>query len=423
MEATNKKRYRKSTMLIWLCWLVYMCSYLGKVNYSANITQIESYFNVTHAEAGLVSTCFFFAYGAGQIINGMLCSKYNAKYAVFFALISSALCNLGMAIVPSDGFWLLKYLWLVNGISLSVLWPSLIGLLSKTLKKEDMSRASVTMGTTVACGTLIIYGLSSIYATWNMFRLSFYTAAIIVPAIGVVWLCLFKRLTTADETDDSLDITPSVATSEKKIQTFPKTLLPTIAILAVFAVATNLVADGLMTWVPAILKETYDLPDSLSILLTLFLPVVSVFGNLFANILHKRIPDFIYQAALLFLLIGVCLCIVLGVLPISAIITLALFACVRFLAGSSNATITSVFPLLMKGKVNSGLLAGLLNGFCYVGSVIASYGLGVIADIFAWSGVFYVLIGACALVLCVALVYAIGKACKKNREKTREKQA
>ena len=412
MEKIKKKQHRKSTMLIWLCWLVYMCSYLGKVNYSANITQIESFFNVTHAEAGLVSTFFFFAYCAGQIVNGVFCSKYNTKYAVFFALLVSALCNLLMAIVPVSGFWALKFLWLVNGAALSVLWPSLIGLLAKTLKKEDMARASVTMGTTVACGTLVIYGLSSVYATWNLFRLAFYTAGIVVPIIGVVWLCAFKRLTTADEADGSLDVSEPLPTQTKGAQAFPKTLLPTVCILAFFAVATNLVAEGLTTWVPAILKETYDFPDSLSILPTLLLPLVSVFGNLFANILHKKIPDFVYQTALFFLIIGVLLGAVVGLLPISAILTLILFACVRFLAGSSNSTITSIFPLLMKGKVNSGMIAGVLNGFCYVGSVIASYGLGVIADHLGWNWVFYVLIGACVLVVAIASVYALCKAGK-----------
>ena len=57
-------------MLIFLCWLVYTCSYIGKLNYAANITQMESFYAISHAEAGLVSTCFFFAYGLGAIADG-----------------------------------------------------------------------------------------------------------------------------------------------------------------------------------------------------------------------------------------------------------------------------------------------------------------------------------------------------------------
>ena len=32
--------------MILLCWLVYTCSYLGKLNYAANITPIMEYYGV-----------------------------------------------------------------------------------------------------------------------------------------------------------------------------------------------------------------------------------------------------------------------------------------------------------------------------------------------------------------------------------------
>ena len=78
METKNKF-INKNALAIFVCWLVYTCSYIGKLGYNANITQIESEFGITHAESGSVGTIFFFAYGAGQIINGIFCKKYNLK--------------------------------------------------------------------------------------------------------------------------------------------------------------------------------------------------------------------------------------------------------------------------------------------------------------------------------------------------------
>ena len=37
------------TPLIFLCWLVYSSSYIGKVSFAANIDQIMSFYNVSHA--------------------------------------------------------------------------------------------------------------------------------------------------------------------------------------------------------------------------------------------------------------------------------------------------------------------------------------------------------------------------------------
>jgi OPA family glycerol-3-phosphate transporter-like MFS transporter len=90
------------------------------------------------------------------------------------------------------------------------------------------------------------------------------------------------------------------------------------------------------------------------------------------------------------------------------------FALVYFLVSSSNSTVTSIFPLQMKGKLNSGLIAGVLNGFCYVGSTISSYGLGLVADAWGWETVFYLLLGVAVAVVVIVLVYNVIKACKKK---------
>jgi sugar phosphate permease len=62
----------------------------------------------------------------------------------------------------------------------------------------------------------------------------------------------------------------------------------------------------------------------------------------------------------------------------------------------------------MKGKVNSGLVAGILNGFCYVGSTISDYGLGAVQEATgSWSSVFYVLMFACLAVVLVAGIFTL----------------
>mgnify|MGYP004669345651 CR=1 FL=1 len=61
--------------------------------------------------------------------------------------------------------------------------------------------------------------------------------------------------------------------------------------------------------------------------------------------------------------------------------------------------------VFMREKVNSGLFAGILNGFCYVGSTISSYGLGLVADNFRWITVFWILIGCCFFAGIVWCIY------------------
>ena len=401
-----KKKLSASITLILLCWLVYACSYIGKVNYSANINQVMEFYNVDHSSAGLASTFFFFAYGAGQVVNGLFCKKYNLKWMIFSSLVLSGLINLIVGI--TNNFAIIKYLWFFNGFAMSILWPSLIRLLSESLDKSVMPKASMIMGTTVATGTFLVYSLSALFVKIN-FKLSFYLPACIFFVVACVWLFSCSSLIAKAKGENKEDEPQIANVAEKKDVNYNKMLITlSICTLAIYGVATNLIKDGLTTWVPSILKEQYDLGSSLSIILTLALPVVSIFANAFAIKIHSKIPDFVLQCAITFLCAGLIIGGVIAGLSLNQfIITLIGFTLVCFLVSSCNSLITSIFPLFMKGKVNSGLIAGILNGFCYLGSTISSYGLGEIADNFGWTMVFWVLLCVCVFVCVVATVYLL----------------
>ena len=404
MGTTEKGFKRKAgLLLIFLCWLVYACSYIGKVNYAANINQIMSFYAVDHSSAGLVSTLFFFAYGIGQVVNGLLCKKYNIKWFVFGSLIVSGTVNFIVGVTTN--FTLIKFLWLLNGFSMSVLWPCLIRLLSETLNKNDMAKASVIMGTTVATGTLFVYALSALFVRIN-FKILFYLPAGLFFVAAVAWSLSYSPLVRQAKNESEVEQTQEQEVDENTKEAHKNGLLLTIIMLAFYGVATNLIKDGLTTWVPSILKEEYQLDNSISIILTLALPIVAIFANAFAVRMHNKIKDFILQCATMFLIAGIIIGCVIGGMSLNLFwITLLGFTLVCFLVSSCNSVITSIFPLFMRGKVNSGRIAGLLNGFCYLGSTISSYGLGTIADCFGWLAVFWVLLGVCVLVCLGAIIY------------------
>ena len=182
-----------------------------------------------------------------------------------------------------------------KGFVLSILWPTIVRLLSESLPQKVLATSSVVMGTTVATGTLVIYGLSSLFAAFNKFKYSFYTASFSVIIVSIIWLLLYDKAATnaknekAEEgyvSKEKEDILPQKQQEKYERKMF----FVSVYILCFCAVGVNLIKDGLATWVPSILKEEFSLTDSLSILLTLFLPVIAIFGNVFALKIHKKIP-------------------------------------------------------------------------------------------------------------------------------------
>ena len=408
---------KRQWLLVALCWAIYTASYLGKYCYNANKSVVMSYFSIDKATAGLVGTCFFIAYGAGQVVNGLLCKKYNIRFVVFGSLLISACCNAVMAFC--NEFAVLKYVWFINGATLSVLWPTLVRLLSETLSDDYCPRAVVVMGTSVAVGTFITYGISAAFnagiGSSVSYKYAFLTAIICLPVLALVWNFAYPKLVgkgKAEKEENTIEPQTIKAPIEKK--KIGSSLMISLVILAFFAVVTNLVKDGLTTWIPKILEDTYEMPSYLSILLTLFLPMLALFGTAVAVRLNKNIPDTVDLCAIAFAFIGILMGAVMLFANLSAAVMILCLSLVSLSTSAINNAVTSMFPLYHKAEINSGMAAGVLNGFCYIGSALSDYGLGLIADLSGWNAVFIVLCVASEVCVLIAIIRAIVKKIKRT---------
>ncbi len=386
MNSTVKNENK----IIFICWLAYTAAYVGRLNFNASIVAIISDLGVTKSEAGLVSSFFFFAYGAGQLINGILSKRYNAKIMIFLSLICSSVFNLLMPL--SNDISIMKYIWLGNGIVQSVLWSTLIKTLSDFVSDKKLPKAILAMSTTVAVGTFLAYGISSISVESGNWQTVFYIASAVVLISAFVWLFLFGPSVKPEIS--------KVSDKSEKVKTARVVLLALF--LAAFAgIANGFIKDGINTWVPSVLYEEFNVSQSFSILLTLCLPLVSTLGAAIAKKVHEKIKS---HAAmnLIFYFISALLCAgILLSLRIHSIVAIMLcFIGVACGMAMINNVITSMFALDYRNMLNAGFAAGLLNTFCYIGSTATSYTLGAVSQSFGWNAVFIIM-------LCVCLVAGI----------------
>ena len=373
---------KKANFLIFLCWLAYTSAYIARLNYNASMVEILSQLGTTKEAAGTVSSFFFFAYGAGQLVNGLLSKKYNTRFSVMIALAASSVINLSMTFCT--GIDAMKYLWFFNGVFQSILWSSLIKTLSRNLADNKLSRAVLVMSTTVASGTFAAYGLAALFSALNVrWTAIFYVSSVASGIVAFIWFFGMGSIQKESKTDSSTE-----KQEKKKLELTPVFVF-TVCVILVGAVANGFIKDGITTWVPSILKEEFGVPASLSIIVTLLLPVLSIFGASLVKVLHKKLKNentlngIFYLAA-----IALSSMIILTIGLKSAPLTLALFGGTACLMAAVNNVITSVVPLYSRDKIDSGLSAGLLNTFCYVGSTMSTSLLGKIADTSGWNAVF-----------------------------------
>ncbi len=406
----NSLSNKKSNFLIFLCWAAYTVAYVGRLNYNASIVEILSQIGTTKEAAGTVSSFFFFAYGAGQLINGLLSKKYNTKYSVTVALAVSCIINLAMTFCQEINS--MKYLWFLNGAFQSILWSSLIKTLSDNLADSKLSKAVMVMSTTVASGTFTAYGLAALFSYLGLdWTTIFYVASVLVGAVAVLW---FIGMSTVKKEKAEKEV------AERKVKSslsFTPVFIVSIVVILISAISNGFIKDGITTWVPSILKEEFGVPSSLSIIVTLLLPVLSIFGTSLVNALHKKQKDENALNGFFF-----CITIIFTVLIIltlnlkSVPLTLMLFGGIACLMSAVNNVITTVVPLYSRDKIDSGFSSGLLNTFCYIGSTLATSMLGKIADTKGWNDVFVCILIFTAVSFVVCFVSAVlNKKAKINK--------
>ena len=157
--------------------------------------------------------------------------------------------------------------------------------------------------------------------------------------------------------------------------------------LAVFAVANNFVKDGITTWMPTYISDTYNLGSSVAILTGVILPIFSILCYQLASWLNRRvIKNELLCASAIFSVAFISSVILALTNSQSAVLSVLLAAVVTGCMHGVNVMQTCMVPpyFAKHGKVS--LMSGMLNSCTYIGAAISGYGTAVISDSFGWNG-------------------------------------
>ena len=413
----KKQSAKGERLIIFLCWLVYTAAYVGRYNFVAYLEPIRDQIGAQKETLGLVTTFFSVAYGGGQLVHGILSRKYNTRFSISIALLGSAAVNVAMTLCPDAAA--MKYVWLVNGAFQAILWSSLIKTLSDSLSDEMLPKAIVVMSFTAALGTFFAYGMSVLFAHFSVpYRIVFYVPAVLMSVVGILWFLLIGKADDVLRAEGNGGYQPKA----KKLPRLTPVFVGTSLLLLFTAIANGFIKDGVTTWTPSILKENYGMRDSLSIFITLLLPLISIFGAWISTYFHKRHNNTSLLDGALYFAETLVLLLIVVVLRArltagSPVFLILLFAVSALLMMAVNNVITSIIPMFQRETMDSGLLAGVLDTFCYVGSAMSGGLLGFIADHASWNSVFLCLMGFAAAACAACLLSAViaRKSAAENR--------
>lgn len=398
---------RMITLLTWVCTVIYFMAYMTRLNYAAVVAEIANSTGIAKDILAFPVTGLFITYGLGQLISGWLGDRIAPKRLMFTGLGISTLMNLLLPFGSSPAF--MTVVWCINGVGQSMIWPPMVKILSGYLSGEGYVKATFTIILGSTCGTIGVYLLAAICTAAFTWQTLFY----ICTAFGVIGLliCYFgigkvERFSRENGVEVSEISDNDIRPLGGYVKIDGKIVALIITIMAAIVLQGSL-RDGVTTWMPTYVSETFKLGSSSSILSGVILPIFTFLCLMGEKAIFPRfIKNELNFAGIIFAC-GAVFALILSIFPTAnPIISIGCSALLVACMHGVNQLLISLVPRHFNKTGKISTISGILNFATYVGAALSTYCFAALANGSDWRPVIvlWVFITVIGAAVCFALV-------------------
>lgn len=345
-----------------MCWLVYASAYVCRLNYSAVMPELAADGTFSGARLASVSSAFFICYGTGQLLNGLLGDRLNPRLMIFGGVAVSGLSN--VLIFFFHAYPAMLLLWGVNGAAQSAVWAPILKLASLYFGKEEKERFSAHINTTTPLGTLACYAVSLLSLLYLPWPYVFLFCGLTDLLSAALWLfCTRKLPKPAARTENRCPPPARAGIAETLRQAASGGVL--LLLFPIAAVGT--LRDGVTQWVPTFFSSEFGSETTLSLALTMVLPVVNVSGAYLAQAVGRRLHGELGASAFFFCAAAAFLTVLRFFAFKSMAASLVCMAGVTVCMLALTVTLITQVPLAFYKIGRVGTVGGLIDATAYVG--------------------------------------------------------
>lgn len=368
----DRSRVIKLTILFMMLYLV---SYITRINYGAVISEIVKAEGILKSKASLALTASAVTYGTGQLVSGFLGDRFEPKRLILAGLFTTMTTNLILPLCTSA--YQMTAVWAINGFAQAFMWPPLVRIMTKVFERDDYNTCCMIVSCAASIGTIAVYAISPICIYLAGWKSIFIVSAACALIMALVWMKACPVVGTSKK-----------AASEKQTEkiSFPVSTCIFTAFLMLGIVMQGILRDGVTTWMPSYISETFVLDNKIAILTGVILPIFSILvTNLTSFLYRKVIKNEMLLAGIIFgagTLANIVLIFTNGISPAVSILLLAL------LTGSThgvNWIVTCMMPPKYDRYGKISFISGLLNSSTYIGSSVSVYGIALFSENMGWN--------------------------------------
>lgn len=373
----------------------YMISYITRINYGAIISEMVSATGFTKAQLSMALTGSFITYGVGQIISGICGDKMSPKKLISVGLIVTVLMNLLIPICKNP--YQMLGVWCINGFAQSFMWPPLVRLMSVLLSNEGYKKATAKVSWGSSIGTIAVYLISPLLISLFGWKSVFIFSAISGAIMIVIWnICACEPAPASAENADACQ-------SAGKSPWLSMTMIGVM----VAVMLQGMLRDGVTTWMPSYISETYNMSNAVSILTGVILPVFAIICvQVAAQLYIKKLTNPLTCAGVFFATGAVSAFALFLLTGANAAFSVLFSALLTGSMHGVNLILVCMIPPFFKSQGNVSTVSGIINACTYIGSAVSTYGIAVLSGNIGWSKTLLVwlLIAVFGTFICIACV-------------------
>ena len=141
-------------------------------------------YDLNYAEAGVMLSVYFIAYGLALVPIGMAADRLSARRLFAWGWIVTGAGIAGVALAPSYA-WILVFR-VMSGIGVAMLYPPSLKLVSLTFSRQQRGKAIGLLEIGVGIGNLVSMTLYPLLAVWIAFTTLFLAAAVLCLPAGLL---------------------------------------------------------------------------------------------------------------------------------------------------------------------------------------------------------------------------------------------
>jgi len=386
MEKITDKRQVGG--IVFLFTMTYLVSYMTRINLGAVITAIVEDTGMTKSMVSMAVTGSSVTYCLGQLRSGWIGDRVSPKRLVFLGLTVSVAMNL--LLICCRDHYQMTAVWCVNGLAQAFMWPPMVKLMVCFFTATDYQRATTKVCWGSSFGTVIIYLVSPLIIMVASWRTLFLLTAGAGVIMAICWL-KFCEEPEFERFHGKPAHTPGMK-KEKGIFT------PLLVAVMTAIVLHGALRDGVTTWMPSFISESFHLSSEISILSGVCLPLFAIFSLRAALWIYERKPGNPVRCAGWIFAVGAVAALLLTFVSKGS--PVASVGCMTLLTGCMhgvNLMLICLLPPFIQRHGNVSTVSGILNACTYVGSAISTYGIALLSESAGWQVTAFVWFGIAAL--------------------------